>query len=755
MADMQMVGEKTEGVEEIIVEDVIQPAMHTAPHPASPSADHQASVFGSPPQPPQPPPDVSACIIQGLMPLQGAEGVPGSGTMVAGAVPSSAMLGALTLVPIAKVGEGLPGGIKEDKQLPFMHAADKALRDAKKRERTEDAEERRNNPKKRKEDEIDAEDKYGPMQKLCPHNRPKNACSECMGCPHGKRRQNCKDCNAGSRQWCHHGKRRHDCQDCSGCTHGRIKRSCKDCNGSGICEHGKLKRSCRDCSTDMCEHKRRRYYCRECQGAGSCEHNNRRWRCRECNGCYTCQHGLIKTNCIECEVSKTGGSSGDMNGGAATKPFEPEPLQAHMLHNKTAQSHAPPPHPDDLDAPSQDPSLLLGKAALGAGGIGDVDSEDRTTFQHLAISLPPLTPAALVGLLADSKDVGGVATGDPVVDAAAAAAAVAMGVLSAGPPNINATMGVLTDKQVEEAGQSRVCIHKRWRVFCAECGGTGLCTHGKRKGTCKTCGGTQFCEHKRLRRQCRTCRPELKAQKIALCPHKKRKARCRECGGSQFCEHGKNKDWCKECGGRRLCEHQRQKHQCRECCALNMCPHKTTDQCVGKSGKERGRPRIHAEKSKVAGARRGRPPKSQNHANDSNGSGMEMEETNDVGQEKPEGCTSSSSLAGAPPPPPLEVAVTAHVAGGSGKEPALAGGGGKDKTGRGVTKGCKGADEVEVSADGIMYDETSMQTVHATNALYLLSSHALTGKSLSVPFCPNNSMRPILACGRWRQYVSE
>ena len=128
MADMQMVGEKTEGVEEITVEDVGQPAMHTAPHPASPSADHQASVFGSPP----PPPYVSACIIQGLMPLQGAEGVPGSGMMVAGAVPSSAMLGALTLVPIEKVGEGLPGGIKEDKQLPFMHAADKALRDAKK-----------------------------------------------------------------------------------------------------------------------------------------------------------------------------------------------------------------------------------------------------------------------------------------------------------------------------------------------------------------------------------------------------------------------------------------------------------------------------------------------------------------------------------------------------------------------------------------------------------------------------------------------
>ena len=39
------------------------------------------------------------------------------------------------------------------------------------------------------------------------------------------------------------------------------------------------------------------------------------------------------------------------------------------------------------------------------------------------------------------------------------------------------------EQQVEEAGQSRVCIHKRWRVFCAECGGTGLCTHGKRKGT--------------------------------------------------------------------------------------------------------------------------------------------------------------------------------------------------------------------------------------------------------------------------------
>jgi len=112
---------------------------------------------------------------------------------------------------------------------------------------------------------------------------------------------------------------------------------------------------------------------------------------------------------------------------------------------------------------------------------------------------------------------------------------------------------------------------------------------------------------------------------------------------------------------------------------------------------------------------------------------MEMEEKDDVGQEKTEGCSSSSSLAGAPPPPPLEVAVPAHVAGGSGKEPALAGGGGKDKTGRGVTKGCKGGDEVEVSGDGIMYDETWMQSVHGTNGLYLLSSHALTGNSLSVP----------------------
>jgi len=107
---------------------------------------------------------------------------------------------------------------------PALHPSSYILLSCVQRERTEDAEERRNNPKKRKEDEIDAENKYGPMQKLCPHNRPKNACSECMGCPHGKRRQNCKDCNAGSRQWCHHGKRRHDCQDCSGCTHGRIKR---------------------------------------------------------------------------------------------------------------------------------------------------------------------------------------------------------------------------------------------------------------------------------------------------------------------------------------------------------------------------------------------------------------------------------------------------------------------------------------------------------------------------------------------------
>ena len=67
----------------------------------------------------------------------------------------------------------------------------------------------------------------------------------------------------------------------------------------------------------------------------------------------------------------------------------------------------------------------------------------------------------------------------------------------------------LEDQEAEEArakaesGVSRVCMHQRWRIFCAECGGSGLCPHGKRKGTCKTCGGTQFCEHKRLRRQCR------------------------------------------------------------------------------------------------------------------------------------------------------------------------------------------------------------------------------------------------------------
>ena len=152
----------------------------------------------------------------------------------------ASMLGALTATP----GSGIVANKVADEKAGGKRAASDALRD-------------RGDVSKKARGTGDSEDEGGVAHKLCPHNKLRSTCIECMNCPHGKRRQNCKDCNANSRQWCAHGKRRHDCQECSGCPHGKIKRSCKECSGSGVCSHGKLKRSCKECSTDMCEHKRR------------------------------------------------------------------------------------------------------------------------------------------------------------------------------------------------------------------------------------------------------------------------------------------------------------------------------------------------------------------------------------------------------------------------------------------------------------------------------------------------------------------
>ncbi len=190
----------------------------------------------------------------------------------------------------------------------------------------------------------------------------------------------------------------------------------------------------RECSTDMCVHKRRRYYCRDCQGAGACEHNNRRWRCRECNGAYTCEHGLIKTNCLQCEMEKAGPKALDDEKKSEGQVVPPTP-QDHL-----SQLQPPPP-----------PLEQGGGVPMGvSGGVAAT-----------------LAPSALVGLTVDGKEADPVEAASLVPPAASAPSPHGAGVLQS---------------EEDEANLSRVCMHKRWRVFCAECGGSGLCDHGKRKG---------------------------------------------------------------------------------------------------------------------------------------------------------------------------------------------------------------------------------------------------------------------------------
>jgi hypothetical protein len=222
----------------------------------------------------------------------------------------------------------------------------------------------------------------------------------------------------------------------------------------------------RECSTDMCEHKRRRYYCRDCQGAGACEHNNRRWRCRECNGAYTCEHGLIKTNCLQCEMEKV-----------APKALD-----------------APPPPPLEQGGDMQ-MGLPVGVPPLGV------------PLGPSALSLGvPLGPSAAVGLPVEGKEGDGAVDGGGGSHAASAqvdAASLVPPAASAGSSPGPSASGVGDlDGEEDASNLSRVCIHKRWRVFCAECGGNGLCEHGKRKGMAPVLGAWLACY-----RACLACLP--------------------------------------------------------------------------------------------------------------------------------------------------------------------------------------------------------------------------------------------------------
>jgi hypothetical protein len=226
----------------------------------------------------------------------------------------------------------------------------------------------------------------------------------------------------------------------------------------------------------MCEHKRRRYYCRDCQGAGACEHNNRRWRCRECNGAYTCEHGLIKTNCLQCEMEKV-----------APKALD-----------------APPPPPLEQGGDMQ-MGLPVGVPPLGV------------PLGPSALSLGvPLGPSAAVGLPVEGKEGDGAVDGGGGSHAASAqvdAASLVPPAASAGSSPGPSASGVGDlDGEEDASNLSRVCIHKRWRVFCAECGGNGLCEHGKRKGMAPVLGAWLACY-----RACLACLPCVVGGHLCIC----------------------------------------------------------------------------------------------------------------------------------------------------------------------------------------------------------------------------------------------
>ena len=53
------------------------------------------------------------------------------------------------------------------------------------------------------------------------------------------------------------------------CPHNKRKHRCKDCLGASICQHKKLKSRCRDCcGSEICSHNKRKVYCQTCDPIG-------------------------------------------------------------------------------------------------------------------------------------------------------------------------------------------------------------------------------------------------------------------------------------------------------------------------------------------------------------------------------------------------------------------------------------------------------------------------------------------------------
>ncbi len=130
-----------------------------------------------------------------------------------------------------------------------------------------------------------------------------------------------------------------------------------------------------------------------------------------------------------------------------------------------------------------------------------------------------------------------------------------------------------------------VCIHKKRRSRCKECGGSSICIHKKLRSQCKECDGGSICIHKKQRSQCKECGGG------SICIHKKLRSRCKECDGGSICIHKKRRSQCKECDGSSICMHNRQRSQCKECDGSSFvkCKEDDCEELIlknGRSGKD-------------------------------------------------------------------------------------------------------------------------------------------------------------------------
>ena len=134
--------------------------------------------------------------------------------------------------------------------------------------------------------------------------------------------------------------------------------------------------------------------------------------------------------------------------------------------------------------------------------------------------------------------------------------------------------------RIEGKRKRRLCMHKKRKTFCNECGGVSLCIHGIQKYRCKhkECikNATSLCKHGRLKSCCK--HNDCIANATGICKHGKQKRYCKhnDCidNATSICIHGRQKYRCKheDCIAKAtsICKHGKLKSNCKhEDCIAN------------------------------------------------------------------------------------------------------------------------------------------------------------------------------------------